>query len=132
MAYTIKQVSEKINLTVHTLRYYDKMGILPFVDRDYNGNRLFTDNDVEWLGLICCLKNTGMPLKQIKKYIQACFEGDSTLEYRRKMLVAHRQEVLKQINDLKNNLETINYKISHYTTIGKIPANENSVQSVAQ
>lgn len=132
MAYTIKQASEKINLTVHTLRYYDKMGMLPFVHRDENGNRLFTDSDVEWLCLICCLKNTGMPLKQINKYIQACFEGDSTLEYRRKMLVAHRQEVLKQINDLKHNLETINYKISHYTTIGKIPAGDNPVESVAQ
>lgn len=120
MEYTIKQASEKLNLTVHTLRFYDKEGLLPFVQRNNSGNRIFTESDVEWLLLICCLKNTGMPLKQIKKYIQWCFAGETTLENRRKMLIEHRQEVIKQISELQHNLETINYKISHYTTIGKI------------
>jgi DNA-binding transcriptional MerR regulator len=120
MGYTIKQVSEKVKLTVHTLRFYDKEGLLPFVQRNNSGIRIFTESDVEWLSLICCLKNTGMPLKQIKEYIQWCFDGETTLENRRKMLVEHRSIVIKQISELQHNLETINYKISHYTTIGKI------------
>jgi DNA-binding transcriptional MerR regulator len=114
MGYTIKQVAEKMNLTVYTLRYYEKEGLLPFVQRDCTGNRSFNENDLEWLSLICCLKNTGMPIKQIKQYIDWCLDGDETLATRKKMLIEHRQDVLKQINELKKNLEKINYKISHY------------------
>lgn len=129
--YTIKQVAEKVNLTVHTLRYYDKEGLLPFVERDYNGNRFFTENDMEWLAVICCLKNTGMPIRQIKKYIQWCLIGDETLEFRRHMLIDHRQEVIKQIIELKNNLEKIDWKINHYDTIGKIQIEDKQIHTAA-
>ncbi len=115
MKYTIKQASAKTNLTAYTLRYYDKEGLLPFVERDSSGNRLFTDNDIEWLGLICCLKNTGMPIRQIKRFIQSTLQGDHTLENRVEMLLQHRQEVLKQIEELNKNLEKINHKIDYYT-----------------
>lgn len=116
MSYTIKQAAEKVNLTVHTLRYYDKEGLLPFVSRDHAGNRVFTDNDLEWLHLICCLKNTGMPIKQIGTYIQWCMQGNDTLEARRQMLVKHREVVKQQIDELNHNLEAINCKIDHYNT----------------
>ncbi len=116
MEYTIKQAAEKMNLTAYTLRYYDKEGLLPFVSRDNSGNRLFTDNDLEWLGLICCLKNTGMPIRQIKKFIQGAIEGDNTLESRIEMLLEHRKDVLKQMEDLNKNLEKINWKINYYST----------------
>lgn len=114
MEYTIKQVAEKMNLTAYTLRYYDKEGLLPFVVRDSSGNRLFTENDIEWLGLICCLKNTGMPIRQIKKFIQGALEGDHTLESRIEMLLAHRNDVLRQMEELNKNLEKINWKINYY------------------
>lgn len=114
MEYTIKQAAEKMHLTAYTLRYYDKEGLLPFVERDSLGNRLFTENDIEWLGLICCLKNTGMPIRQIKKFIQGTLEGDHTLESRMEMLLEHRKDVLKQIEELNKNLEKINCKIEHY------------------
>lgn len=116
MEYTIKQAAEKMNLTAYTLRYYDKEGLLPFVARDNSGNRLFTDNDLEWLGLICCLKNTGMPIRQIKKFIQGAIEGDNTLESRIEMLLEHRKDVLKQMEDLNKNLEKINWKINYYSS----------------
>ena len=114
MGFTIKQVAEKMNLTVYTLRYYEKEGLLPFVHRDNTGNRSFNENDLEWLSVICCLKNTGMPIKQIKQYIDWCLDGDETLEARKQMLIEHRRDVLQQINVLKHNLEKIDYKISHY------------------
>lgn len=114
MEYTIKQAAQKMNLTAYTLRYYDKEGLLPFVVRDNSGNRLFTDNDIEWLGLICCLKNTGMPIRQIKNFIQGALEGDHTLENRVKMLLEHRNHVLKQMEELNKNLDKINYKIKYY------------------
>jgi DNA-binding transcriptional MerR regulator len=117
MNYTIKQAADKANLTVHTLRYYDKEGLLPFVNRDKSGNRVFTESDFEWLGLICCLKNTGMPIKQIGAFIQSCMQGEDTLGSRLQMLVAHRQVVLQQINDLNHNLDVINHKIERYQTL---------------
>lgn len=116
MEYTIKQAAEKMNLTPYTLRYYDKEGLLPFVERDSAGNRLFSDNDIEWLGLICCLKNTGMPIKQIRRFIQDALEGDHTIENRVEMLIEHRNSVLKQIEDLNRNLEKINNKINYYSS----------------
>jgi DNA-binding transcriptional MerR regulator len=124
MSYTIKQAAEKVNLTVHTLRYYDKEGLLPFVSRDRAGNRIFTDGDLDWLGLICCLKNTGMPIKQIGTYIQWCMAGDGSLEARLDLLIKHREAVTQQINALKQNLEVINYKIDHYNTLCGVPVKE--------
>ncbi|OPX46054.1 HTH-type transcriptional regulator AdhR [Ruminiclostridium hungatei] len=115
MEYTIKQAAEKMNLTAYTLRYYDKEGLLPFVERDSAGNRLFTENDIEWLGLICCLKNTGMPIRKIKKFIQGALEGEHTLQSRVEMLLEHRNAVLKQMEELNKNLEKINHKINYYS-----------------
>ena len=115
MEYSIKQAAEKMCLTAYTLRYYEKEGLLPFVERDAAGYRLFTENDIEWLGLICCLKNTGMPIRQIKEFIKCVLEGDQTLETRRQILVDHRKEVLGQIDELNHNLEKINHKIKYYT-----------------
>ncbi len=115
MEYTIKQAAEKMKLTSYTLRYYDKEGLLPFVERDNAGNRLFSENDIEWLGLICCLKNTGMPIKQIRRFIQNALEGDHTIESRVEMLLEHRNSVLRQMEDLNKNLEKINYKINYYS-----------------
>ncbi|MCE1253946.1 MAG: MerR family transcriptional regulator [Anaerolineae bacterium] len=120
MEYTIKQAADRLNLTAYTLRFYDKEGLLPFVERDDAGRRLFTDNNMEWLEMICCLKNTGMSLKQIKDYIQLCMQGDDTLEERRQFLLNHRQDVLNQIEALHDNLEHINYKIEHYNTTCKL------------
>ncbi len=131
MVYTIKQAAEKFSLTAHTLRYYDKEGLLPFVERDQAGNRLFTENNLEWLALICCLKNSGMPLKQIREYIQCCMQGDTTLEVRRQILTAHRQEVVKQIEALNRNLEKIDYKIEHYNTACNVYVEEPEVLSAS-
>lgn len=117
MGYTISQVAEKFNLTAHTIRYYDKEGLLPFVDRSKAGNREFSNSDLDWLRLICCLKNTGMPIKQIKQYIEWCLQGDDTLEIRRQMFIDHRKEVLRQMNDLKENLKTIDYKLKFYDNV---------------
>ncbi len=131
MHYTIKQAAEKVSLTVHTLRYYDKEGLLPFVGRDKAGNRVFTDGDLDWLGLICCLKNTGMPIKQIGMYIQWCMEGDCSLEARLNLLIKHREAVMQQIAALKQNLEVIDYKIEHYNTFCSLPVKDKAGYSLA-
>lgn len=114
MGYSIAEVSEKTHLTPHTLRYYEKEGLLPFVDRSSSGNRDFKEKDLEWLELICCLKNTGMPIKKIKEYISLCLQGDSTIDIRREIFLKHREDVLNQMAELQHNLEKINYKINYY------------------
>lgn len=124
MSYTISQVAEKFDLTAHTIRYYDKEGLLPFVDRSKSGIREFSDSDLEWLKLICCLKNTGMPLKQIKQYIEWCLQGDETLEIRRQLFLDHRKEVLKQMADLRENLKIIDFKLEIYDTGCNIPTHK--------
>jgi len=114
MGYSIAEVAEKTNLTAHTLRYYEKEGLLPFVDRSDSGNRDFKTKDLEWLELICCLKNTGMPIKKIKEYIELCLKGDDTIDVRRQIFINHREEVIEQIEELNKNLDKINGKINYY------------------
>lgn len=117
MGYSIAEVAEKMNLTAYTLRYYEKEGLLPFVDRSNSGIRNFQDKDLEWLELICCLKNTGMSIKKIKEVISLYLEGDGTLDIRREIFICHREEVINQIAELEKNLDKINCKINYYDNI---------------
>lgn len=114
MGYSIAEVAEKTHLTAHTLRYYEKEGLLPFVDRSDSGNRDFKEKDLEWLELICCLKNTGMPIKKIKEYIELCLKGDDTIDVRREIFLNHRKDVINQMAELQKNLDKINCKINFY------------------
>lgn len=114
MTYSIAEVAKKCGITVHTIRYYDKEGLLPFVQRDISGARRFTDEDFEWLSLISCLKNTGMQIKDIKTFIDWYREGDATIPKRYEFFLNHKKEVEKQIDTLKAYMDKIDYKIDFY------------------
>lgn len=116
MTYTIGDIAQKIGLTPSTLRYYDKEGLLPFVDRTESGIRRFKDSDMEWLSIIECLKNTGMSIKEIKAFIDWCMEGDSSLSQRYELFLERKRETEKQIKMLQNSLDLINYKCWYYKT----------------
>ncbi|HEX9027179.1 MAG TPA: MerR family transcriptional regulator [Clostridium sp.] len=116
MTYTIKDISKMFDVSIYTIRFYDKEGLLPFVLRNKSGNRVFTESDVSLFGTICCLKNTGMQLKDIKKYIDFCMEGSSTIDERKKLLLAHQEVILNQINELNENMNLIRSKIEKYTS----------------
>lgn len=116
MEYNIGEVAKKMNIASSTLRYYDKEGLLPFVDRTEGGIRKFKDEDFEWLSIIECLKNTGMPIKDIKVFIDWCMAGDSTLQERYEMFLERKRETEKQIKMLQDSLEKINYKCWYYKT----------------
>lgn len=118
MEYTIKQVSEKTGLTIYTLRYYDKEGLLPLIKRSESGIRKFSDNDIQWLGLICCLKNSGMSIDNMKEFMNLCLKGNETVEIRKEILLSHKKHILDQMKQLESSLDTVNYKIDHYKEIG--------------
>ncbi len=94
MNYTIAQAAKKMNLTIYTLRYYDREGLLSNVKRDKSGNRIFTKDDMAMLSLICCLKNTGMPIKKIKQFTDWQNEGNQTLHTRNGMLKNHKEDIV--------------------------------------
>lgn len=114
MDYSIKQVSEKTNLKAHVLRYYEKEGLLPFVQRSEGGVRRYSEHDMEWLGLICCLKSTGMSIKQIKKFVDLSKLGDGTLNQRLAMLIDHKKLVEDEIAAMKKHLIKVSHKIEYF------------------
>lgn len=116
MNYTIKQVAEKMGVTIPTLRYYDKEGLLPFIDKKPNGTRVFKDEDFQGLAIISCMKKSGVPIKDIKKYMDLCTDGDNTLNERLEIFLERKEVVQKQIEELNSVMETINHKIWYYET----------------
>ncbi|UKI23170.1 MAG: MerR family transcriptional regulator [Anaerotruncus sp.] len=116
MNYTVGETAKIMNLPTSTLRYYDKIGLLPFVKRTESGIRMFQDEDMEWLGIIECLKKTGMQLTEIREYINMAMLGDETIDARLQMFLRRKQETEQQIKELQETLETIDYKIWFYET----------------
>ncbi|HWL22670.1 MAG TPA: MerR family transcriptional regulator [Ureibacillus sp.] len=112
--YSISEVAKELNLTVYTLRYYDKEGLMPFVERTSSGTRLFKESDIGALRVIECLKATGMPIKEIKNFIDWCSGGDSTLQQRYEMFMERKALVEAQMEELKKTMELIEHKCSYY------------------
>ena len=116
MFYTVGEMAKKLNVAPSTLRYYDKEGLLPFVERSSGGIRMFKDSDFEWLSLIECLKKTGMPIKEIKHFIDWCIEGDSTIDQRLALINRLREAVLQQLKQVQYTLDMLDYKCWYYET----------------
>ena len=114
MTYTTAKAAEKIGISAHTLRFYDKEGLLPNVGRDEHGNRRFTDNDLQWLSLLQCLKNTGMSLKDIKRFAECTTIGDDTIDERLALFESQTENVKRQIAELKRYLNLLEYKFAFY------------------
>jgi len=115
MDYTVKEISEKTNLKPHVLRYYENEGLLPHVQRTKGGIRRYTDADLEWIGLICCLKNTGMSIKQIRDFVNLSLQGSQTLYERCEMLKRHREDVIVKIGEMETHLKLVTHKIEYFT-----------------
>ena len=128
MLYTISEAASQIGLTAPTLRFYYKEGLLPFVDRSKSGIRMFKPSDIEWLRLIECLKATGMPIKDIKQFIDWYMVGDSTLSERRDMFYERKRAVEAQLQQLQRTLDTIRYKCWFYDTAVEAGSSEAAQQ----
>jgi DNA-binding transcriptional MerR regulator len=112
--YSIQQVSEKMQIRPTVLRFYEKEGLLPSVRRTKSGIRRYDKEDMEWIGLIVCLKNTGMSIKQIKDFVDLSMEGDETLKQRCEMLYEHKRSVEAQIAEMHRHLEKVACKIDRF------------------
>ncbi len=114
---SIKQVAEETGLTAHTLRYYEKQGLMYPVPRDSSGHRVYREQDVHWLYFIQCLKKTGMPLKDIQDYTAGVIDKAHKPEYLLQILKVHKQRLEKNRAEIDDFLEHINWKINHYTEL---------------
>ena len=104
-------------IAAHTLRYYEKEGLLPHVKRNENGKRLYDKEDLSWIHFVTALRATGMPIAQIQKYVYLYKEGDSTISERKLMMLNHKKEIEQSIRDLYFNLDKINYKLALYDVL---------------
>lgn len=111
--YSISQVAERFGVEPHTLRFYEKEGILT-PERTASGVRRYTEENIAQMEMAMCLKSTGMPLKDIKRYFDLVNEGDDTLDQRLEIFTDHRQHVLEEIQVLKRHLCKIEKKIAWY------------------
>ncbi len=110
---TISQAAQQYHLEPYTLRYYEKEGILSS-HKSTGGIRFYTAEDLEQLEMVCCLKSTGMSIKDIKKYFDLCAQGDDTAEQRLEIFYEQRRHILDEIENLKRHLTKIDCKIQCY------------------
>ncbi len=111
---TIKEVSEKYNITQDTLRYYERVGMIPSVTRTAGGIRDYQDSDLGWVELAICMRSAGLPVEIMIEYVKLYQEGDTTIPARLKLLTDQREALLEQRRQLDSTLQRINYKISRY------------------
>jgi len=116
--YSPGQVADKTGFSLDTLRYYERIGLLDDIARTPGGRRSFTDDDIDWLGVLRCLRDTGMPIAQMLRYAELCREGDGTIAERIGLLEAHDQAVDQQIRELRAQQRHIRDKIAWYRTQG--------------
>ena len=113
--YTIQDVCRKTGLSAHTLRYYEKEGLLTDIGRSAGGFRQYSDEDLEGLGLICCLKNTGMSLQEIARFMQLTHEGEHTLLERVELLRKHREDVVERMSEMQRYLDKVTWKLNFFS-----------------
>ena len=113
--YSIQDVSKKTGLSAHTLRYYEKEGLITGVERSRGGFRQYTDEDLDSLGLICCLKNTGMSLQEIARFVELTHQGEHTLKERVEMLRQHREAVIERMSEMQKHLDKVTWKLNFFS-----------------
>lgn len=119
--YTISEVAARTGLTAHTLRWYERIGLMPHVDRSQTGQRRFTDKDLDWLAFVGKLRLTGMPVADMVRYAELLREGEHTFDERQELLEATRRDVRARIAELHDTLTVLDYKIDFYASARRAP-----------
>jgi DNA-binding transcriptional MerR regulator len=129
--YTIKDAAKLMNVPTSTIRYYDKEGLLPFMGRLESGYRVFSESDLAMMKTIDCLKKTGMPIKDIRQFIEWVQAGDASLSQRYGLFLERKKAVEEQIAELQNTLDIVNFKCWYYRTALE-QGNEEAVKALAE
>ena len=114
---TIAQAAERSGLSAHTLRYYERIGLIHPIQREENTRRHYTADDVGWIDFILKLRATGMSIKDMQRYAELQRQGDETLPERVEMLKSLRDSVEARIEELNENLKLVHYKIDYYQNV---------------
>ena len=117
--YTVGEMAKMLGVPASTLRYYDKEGLLPFVERSTGGIRMFRESDLEWLRVIGCMKKAGMSLRDIRQYMELVIQGDDTIDARLEMFRRQRKTLETQMAELQHTMDMVDYKCWYYETAQK-------------
>lgn len=132
--YTIKEVADKMDVSEHTLRFWAKSGFFPFVQRNQNNIRIFSENDLEWVKIVKCLRSVGTENKAIKKYIDLCIIGDYTIKERYEIIQMTKQKAQQQMEELQKQLSLLDYKEKFYQNLikGKLKDTWNPMNNIKE
>lgn len=111
---TIAEVSKKYELTADTLRYYERIGLIPGVNRNKNGIRDYTEEDCRWIEFIKCMRSAGLPIEVLIEYVALFQQGDETIDARKELLTEQRKQLVEKMEDMKRTIERLDYKIERY------------------
>lgn len=123
---TIKEVSERFNLSQDTLRYYERIGLIPSINRNKSGIRDYTEEDCGWIEFIKCMRNAGLPIEVLIEYVNLFQKGDDTIEARKEILIEQRKQLEEKMNEMKKTIERLDNKILRYED--KILEKEKTLQ----
>jgi DNA-binding transcriptional MerR regulator len=115
--FTIHTMAERCGMTAHTLRYYERVGLIQPVGRARNGHRRYSEADAAWLNFLHCMRATNMPIRELQRYAELRELGDATSEQRRKILEDHQAAIAAQIDELQQAHALITHKIANYKAI---------------
>ncbi|MBC5628587.1 MerR family transcriptional regulator [Clostridium sp. NSJ-6] len=111
---TITEVSRKYNLTADTLRYYERIGLIPPVSRNNSGVRYFTEEDCNWVQFIKCMRGAGLSIEVLIEYVKMFQEGNSTVKARKELLIEQRNQLADRIREMQETLDRLDKKIDGY------------------
>lgn len=117
--YTVKEVAKIMNVSEHTVRYYDNEGLIPFVTRTQSNIRMFSDYDLSWFRTVHCLRATDLSINDIKKYIELCLKGNKTIPQRAKIIFNQEKNLQEHLKELQNQMEILQKKKKYYKNLLK-------------
>lgn len=113
---TITEVAKLYDISADTLRYYERIGIIPSVNRNPNGIRNYTENDCSWVSFAKCMRNAGLPVEVLIEYVTLFQQGDATTEARKEILIEQRDKLVERLAEMQETLDRLNHKIENYET----------------
>ncbi len=111
---TIAEVCKKFDVSQDTLRYYERIGLIPHVNRNKSGIRDYAEEDCKWVEFVICMRSAGLPIEVLIEYVGLFQQGDDTIDVRKELLIEQRKQLATRLEDMKKTLERLDYKIASY------------------